>query len=86
MSLETIKTIISRAMVEPEFKDLLFSNLDQALQGYELTDQEIAALKGITREEFDAMGGNLEERVSRANFIQIKTGIGWCPAGVTAGC
>ena len=76
MSLETIKTIISRAMVEPEFKDLLFSNLDQALQGYELTDQEIAALKGISREEFDAIGGDLEERISRTVGILRSHGCG----------
>ena len=80
MSLETVKTIISRAMVEPEFKDLLFSNLDQALQGYELTDQEVAALKGISREEFDAIGGDLEERISRT------VGIHHGGTGATCAC
>ena len=76
MSVETIKTIISRAMTEPEFKEKLFSDPPKTLEGYELTDQEIATLKAISREEFDALGGNLEERVSRVagrlNFT------GWC--------
>ena len=66
MSLENVQTIISRALTEPEYRDLLFGEPDKALGEYELTDEEAAALKGLEREKFDAVASELEERISRA--------------------
>jgi hypothetical protein len=65
MSLESVQTIIGRVVTEAEYRELLFSDPDKALEGYELTEEEVATLKGLEREKFDAVAGELEERISR---------------------
>jgi hypothetical protein len=65
MSLESVQTIIGRVVTEPEYRELLFSDPDRALEGYELTEEEAEALKGLKREKFDAVASELEERISR---------------------
>ena len=69
MSIESIQSIIGRAMTESEYRELLFSDPNKALEGYELTEEETNALKGMEREKFDAVAGELEERISRAGFL-----------------
>jgi hypothetical protein len=56
-------------MTESEYRELLFDDPDKALEGYELTDEEAEALKGLEREKFDAVAGELEERISRSGFL-----------------
>ena len=68
MAAETVKQIIARAVAEPAFRELLLSDPAKALEGYELTEEERAALGRLTPKEFDALGSDLEERVSRAGF------------------
>jgi len=53
--MSTIETILSRAMSDPAFAEQLFTNADQALAGYELTAEEIAKLKGMSRGDLNAM-------------------------------
>ena len=65
MSTESVEKIIGRAVTEPEYRELLFSNPKAALEGYELTEDEIKALEGMDREKFDAAVSNLEDRISR---------------------
>lgn len=64
--MSTIETILSRAMNEPEFAELLFSDPDQALAEYELSAEEHAKLKELSRAEFDSLA--LEDRKSMATF------------------
>lgn len=65
MAAPTIQTIIARAMAEADFRELLFTNPDQALSGYELSEAEINNLKNLPRVEFDrALNGSPEERIS----------------------
>ncbi len=71
MSVESVQQIVVRAVKEPEYKELLFSDPDKALAGYELTDEESAALKGLSREKFDAAAGELEERISKASGMGL---------------
>ena len=66
MSQETVQKIIIRAVREPEYRELLFGEPDKALEGYELSEEESAALKGLERDSFDAVVSEVEERVSRA--------------------
>ncbi|MBI5290616.1 MAG: hypothetical protein HY872_01930 [Chloroflexi bacterium] len=65
MSAETVTTIIRRAVAEPEFRGLLFRNASAALAGYDLAEAEHAALTGLNAENFDALAGELEARVSK---------------------
>ena len=68
MSAETVQEIIIKAVTDKEYRELLFSDPDKALESIELTEEEVAALKSLEREQFDAVLGELEERVSRAGF------------------
>jgi hypothetical protein len=68
MSEETIHLVIGRAVTDPEFCDLFFNNPDAALSDYDLTDDEKIALKGVTRDRFDSVQSELEERLSKAGF------------------
>lgn len=69
MSLESLQTIIGRAVMEPEYRDLLFSDPEAALEGYELSEEEKAALKGLELETFDEVASELEERISKAGGV-----------------
>ncbi len=65
MSAESVQQIIGRAIGDEAFRELLFSKPDQALAGFDLTADEIATLKGLKREEFDAAASDLEQRISK---------------------
>ena len=69
MSAETVKQIIGRAVTEPHYRELLFTDPGKALEGYELTEPEASALNLITREKFDAVADELEQRASRAGLF-----------------
>lgn len=59
MSQEAVKKIILRAILDPEFKQRLLNLSDLALQGMDLTVEEIARLKKLTPEAFDTMVGGV---------------------------
>jgi hypothetical protein len=65
MSTKAVETILTRAMSDPAFAELLFTKADKALAGYDLTAVEIANLKSMPRQAFDkAASGTPEERKS----------------------
>jgi len=66
--LESVQEIVGRAITEPEYRELLFADPDRALSGYDLTEEEAAALKGLERERFDLIAGELEERISKSGI------------------
>lgn len=69
MSAENLEKIVEKAVEDAVFRDLLFSNPDQAIEGYELTEQEILILKSMERENFDDVARELEKRVSKNRLI-----------------
>ena len=74
MSQETVQEVIIKAVSEPEFRELLFSDLDKALEGFDLTEEEIESLKQMDTGMLDEYFGELEERVSRTG-VPMKTGL-----------
>jgi hypothetical protein len=68
MSAESVEQVIGKAVVDGEYRELLFSEPDKALEGYELTEEESTALKGIEREKLDAVVTVIEDRISRAGL------------------
>ena len=64
MSLGVVQKILGRMVAEREFRILVFTDPDKALAGYDLTEEQIKTLKGLSREKFDAAAANLDERVS----------------------
>ena len=68
MSKENVEQIIGKAVIDGDYRELLFSEPDKALEGYELTEEESTALKGIEREKLDEVVSEIEERISRAGL------------------
>ena len=68
MSTESVQEIIGKAVQDSEYRDLLFTDPEKALEGYELTEEEIIALKDIKAEKFDELLTDIEERISRAGL------------------
>lgn len=63
MSVQNVTNIVSKAMRDRAFRDQLFSKPDQALKGYDLTPEEAKGLTAISREEFDKIAAQLEEKI-----------------------
>jgi hypothetical protein len=53
MSAQSVEIILIRAMSDAAFADMLFTDIEHALSGYELTDEERSRFEGMTRAEFD---------------------------------
>lgn len=71
MSMEHVKEIIGKAISDSEYWELLFNDLNKVMEGYDLTDEEVAALKALETEQFDTVAGELEERISKANLSEF---------------
>ncbi len=74
MSQEAVQKVIGRALAEESFRDLLLKSPEQALAGFDLTDGEIRALKGLKRDEFNAAANDLEQRISKWTWRKMVDG------------
>lgn len=66
MSQETVTKVITKALLDDEFRSQLFSDPDEALSGYDLTEEERASLSALQEDAFDAFASEIEERISRS--------------------
>ena len=71
MSREAVEQVIGKAMLDEKFRAAIFANPDEAYKGYDLTEEEVAALKAIDAETVESMAGALDERVSKADFAGL---------------
>lgn len=62
MSLEQVKQVIGRAVLEPEFRELLLKEPGQAMQGFDLTGEEQSALQQITPEQLDQFAAQIQQQ------------------------
>jgi hypothetical protein len=60
MSIDAFEAVIGKAAVEAAFRDLLLADPDQALAGFELTEDEVFILKKIDSETLELLSGTLE--------------------------
>jgi hypothetical protein len=65
MSQEAVSQIIGRAVTDNEFRQLLFSNPEQALQGYDLTEDEKEALEDLKQEDLEDFSTKLDSRITK---------------------
>ena len=65
MSQDTISQIIGRAVTDAEFRETLFSNPVQALEDYNLTDDEKEALKNLKQEDLEDFSTKLDSRITK---------------------
>lgn len=66
MSLRDVQTIIGRAVMMPAYRDELFNDPDRAMRGYDVTDEEAAALKTLDRGRFEAVADDIKRRMKEA--------------------
>ena len=72
MSREAVEAIIGKAVLDSDFREELFANPEEVLAGYDLSEEEVAALKAIDAETMESFAGTLDERISKlvAGFIE----------------
>ena len=68
MSDEVMQFVIGRAVTDTEYRELLFNKPDEALEGYELSEEETQLLKQIERESFEEYLPELGDRISKAGL------------------
>jgi hypothetical protein len=76
MSHKDVEQIVSRAVVDEQFRELLFTSPNEALAGHDLTADERQALQGLSREKFDNALGDLELRFATGGASSTATPIG----------
>src|SRR5947207_2102812 len=59
MSSENVQKVIGRALAEPTYREVLFSDPATALAGYALTDAQSAFLRQLSRAQFYTIVGGL---------------------------
>ena len=69
MSEAIIKEIIDRAVKDEDFRKLLFSNPDEALKGYDLTEEDRKVLENLDEDNFDEFAGGLGDRSTKGVWI-----------------
>ena len=65
MSRKAMEAIIGKAVLHTELREALFANPDEVLAGYDLSEEEVAALKAIDAETMESFAGTLDERISK---------------------
>ncbi len=63
MSQDAIAMIIGRAVVDTDFRKRLIDNAAQACQGYDLSQEELAALEALDTDSLETFAGSLPERL-----------------------
>jgi hypothetical protein len=69
MSQEAVVEIITKAVVDNDFRQRLITKPETALAGYDLTAQEKEDFSKLTPENFDAFASELEQRVSKTGLL-----------------
>jgi hypothetical protein len=70
MSREAFEAVIGKAAVEAEFCDLLLADPDQALAGFDLTEEEVSILKKIDSETLESLGCTLDACIRKIPYIR----------------
>ena len=70
MSQESVELAIGKAILNAEFRDLLFAKPQEALSGFNLTAAEKRGLLRVDSETLEWLARTLEQRVLPEN---------WCP-------
>ena len=62
---EALDQVVERALTDKTFRTLLFKDLDRALEGYSISDEERALLENLDEENFDQFAGGLGSRTTK---------------------
>jgi hypothetical protein len=70
MSKEAFEAAIGKTIVETEFRDQLLADPDQALVGFDLTEEEVSLLKKIDSETLELLSSTLNTSIRKLQHIQ----------------
>ena len=76
MSKQAVQAVIGRAVTDSMFRDMLFATPEKALTGYDLSGDEVHALKAIDAESMETLAGSLDDRISKAFIIGWNAALG----------
>lgn len=62
---EALDQVVERAISDKTFRQLLFKDLDKALEGYPVSDEERTLLENLDEENFDEFAGGLGSRTTK---------------------
>lgn len=68
MSQAAVEQIFGRLVMDREFRELMQTDLQTALAGYNLTPEEREGFTNIDLHEFNQVVADLDERVSKASL------------------
>lgn len=69
MSRKAVEAVVAKMLEDEKFRFAVMANPDEAYAGYDLSEQEVAALKKLDAETIENMAGQLDERVSKATLV-----------------
>lgn len=75
MSREAVEAIVGKAVLDSQFREALFANPEEVLAEYDLTEEEVAALKAIDFETMESFAGTLDERISKMLLFTLVDGV-----------
>jgi hypothetical protein len=75
MSEAVVREVIGKAVVDHEYRDLLFKDPARAVEGLDLTSDELKGLTGLEPDIFNLEGSEMESRISRAGIHFGSAGI-----------
>jgi hypothetical protein len=73
MSRESVELIIGKVMLDAGFRDILLADPEKALEGFDLTQDEIACLKIMDAETMDSLANILDTRLLKKMKPAIST-------------
>lgn len=74
MSKEAVEAIVGKAVLDSQFREALFANPEKVLAEYDLSEEEVAALRAIDFETMESFAGTLDERISKMVLFPLIDG------------
>ena len=69
MGKDAVEAVIGKAVLDSQFREVLFANPEEALAEYDLTEEETTALRAIDFETMESFAGTLDERISKTYLM-----------------
>jgi hypothetical protein len=66
LSHEAVQSVLERTLTDEAFRSRLFTRPEEALAGYELTEEEFSALTSLSIDPGEGDSTSLDERRSKA--------------------
>ena len=62
---EVLDQVVERAINDKSYRQLLFKDLNKALEGYQISPEERTLLENLDEENFDEFAGGLGSRTTK---------------------